>query len=171
MLNPDRVIMKRWLSRYSNLGTVSLDYQLSDQPTFGNWTIQVLAQGQTEESSFSVEEYYQTRFEVNITMPAFFFTTDEYVHGVVMANYTSGVPVRGNLTLKATIRPIRPVYLRPEMQAKNRPRYRDRNQYTPYSPYSPYGNRDQNYYNNEAYGDNTGSYNRPVVEKYFNFVS
>lgn len=49
----------------SNLGTVSQNYQLSDQPKFGEWTIQVIAQGQIEEYSFVVEEYYQTRFEVN----------------------------------------------------------------------------------------------------------
>lgn len=64
MLDPSGHIMKRWLSRQSNLGTVSLDYQLSDQPVFGEWRIRVIAQGQIEESTFLVEEYYQTRFEV-----------------------------------------------------------------------------------------------------------
>lgn len=64
MLDPNGHIMKRWLSRQSNLGTVSLDYQLSDQPVFGEWKIRVIAQGQIEESTFLVEEYYQTRFEV-----------------------------------------------------------------------------------------------------------
>lgn len=64
MLDPKRHIMKRWLSRQSNLGTVSLEYQLSDQTVYGTWTIQVIAQGQIEEAKFSVEEYYQTRFEV-----------------------------------------------------------------------------------------------------------
>ncbi|XP_020798964.1 CD109 antigen [Drosophila serrata] len=106
MLDPNRHILKRWLSRQSNLGSVSLEYKLSDQPTFGEWTIRVIAQGQQEESHFTVEEYYQTRFEVNVTMPAYFFTTDPYIYGRVMANFTSGLPVRGNLTLKATIRPI-----------------------------------------------------------------
>ncbi|KAL1110500.1 hypothetical protein AAG570_008028 [Ranatra chinensis] len=106
MLDPNRHIMRRWLSRQSNLGTVSLDYKISDQPKYGAWTIQVVAQGQIEEYSFLVEEYYQTRFEVNVTMPAFFFTSDKYLKGIVMANYTSGAPVRGNLTLKASIRPI-----------------------------------------------------------------
>ncbi|KAM8717393.1 hypothetical protein ACLKA7_004140 [Drosophila subpalustris] len=106
MLDPNRHILKRWLSRQSNLGSVSLEYKLSDQPTFGEWTIRVIAQGQQEESHFSVEEYYQTRFEVNVTMPAYFFTTDPYIYGRVMANFTSGLPVRGNLTIKATIRPI-----------------------------------------------------------------
>lgn len=37
---------------------------MSDQPVFGEWTIQVQAQGQIEEVTFLVEEYYQTRFEV-----------------------------------------------------------------------------------------------------------
>lgn len=108
MLDPRGIIMRRWLSRQSNLGTVSLEYTLSDQPRFGQWTIQVIAQNQVEEVHFLVEEYYQTRFEVNVTMPAFFFTTDPYIYGTVMANYTSGAPVRGNLTLKATIKPINP---------------------------------------------------------------
>lgn len=52
-------------------------------------------------------------------MPAFFFNTETYIHGRIMANYTSGAPVRGNLTLKATIRPI-PQY---------RPRYYSQGQF------------------------------------------
>ncbi|XP_066601822.1 CD109 antigen [Prorops nasuta] len=106
ILDPNRRIMRRWLSRQSNLGTVSLSYQLSDQPVFGEWIIQVIAQGQVEEKTFQVEEYYQTRFEVNITMPAFFFDNDPYIYGIVQANYTSGAPVKGNLTLKASFKPI-----------------------------------------------------------------
>lgn len=106
MLDPNRHIMRRWLSRQSNLGTVSLEYKLSDQPVYGEWIIRVVAQGQTEEHKFLVEEYYQTRFEVNVTMPAFFFNTDPFLYGKVMANFTNGSPVRGNLTLRAIIRPI-----------------------------------------------------------------
>ncbi|XP_052865238.1 CD109 antigen [Anopheles cruzii] len=106
MLDPNGHIMRRWLSRQSNQGSVSLQYQLSDQPVFGEWTVRIQAQGQMEEAVFSVEEYYQTRFEVNVTMPAFFFNTQRYVHGRIMANFTNGTPVKGNLTLKATIRPI-----------------------------------------------------------------
>lgn len=45
-------------------------------------------------------------YQVNVTMPAFFFINDRYLTGTVMANYTSGSPVQGNLTLKATIRPV-----------------------------------------------------------------
>ncbi|CAG9820933.1 unnamed protein product [Phaedon cochleariae] len=184
MLDPNGHIMKRWLSRQSNLGTVSLDYQLSDQPIFGEWKIRVIAQGQVEESTFLVEEYYQTRFEVNVTMPAFFLNTEPYLYGIIMANYTSGAPVRGNLTLKATVRPIRPIdtYFR-----KNRPRPNDRNAYydnlnnqndRPYDSNAPYEsntfdnpNLDNRNYdpNRPLFGDREGSYNRPVLEKYFHF--
>uniref|UniRef100_A0A2M4B942 TEP1-F n=1 Tax=Anopheles marajoara TaxID=58244 RepID=A0A2M4B942_9DIPT len=106
MLDPNGHIMRRWLSRQSNQGSVSLQYQLSDQPVYGEWKIRIEAQGQTEETVFNVEEYYQTRFEVNVTMPAFFFSTQRFIHGRIMANFTNGTPVKGNLTLKATIRPI-----------------------------------------------------------------
>lgn len=67
MYNPNGHLMKRWLSRQSNLGTVSLEYQLSDQPIFGEWRVKVEAQNQIEESTFLVEEYYQTRFEVRLS--------------------------------------------------------------------------------------------------------
>ncbi len=40
-------------------------------------------------------------------MSPFIFTTDQYIEGTVMANYTGGAPVHGNLTLKATLRPYR----------------------------------------------------------------
>lgn len=69
MLDPHGHIMKRWLSRQSNLGTVSLQYLLADQPVFGEWKIQVIAQGQVEENTFLVEEYYQYRFEVSFILP------------------------------------------------------------------------------------------------------
>ena len=74
---------------------------------FGEWRIRVVAQGQIEENTFVIEEYYQTRFEVNVTMAPFIFITDRYLEGTIMANYTGGAPVHGNLTLKATVRPYR----------------------------------------------------------------
>ncbi|CAD6233371.1 GSCOCT00007160001.2-RA-CDS [Cotesia congregata] len=103
MQDPQGRIMRRWLSQQSNLGTVSMKYQLSDQPIFGDWQIVVKTEGQIETKNFTVEEYYQTRFEVNVTMPAFFFDRDQYLHGVIQANYTSGAPVKGNLTIKAIV--------------------------------------------------------------------
>ncbi|KAL4702373.1 hypothetical protein ACJJTC_018012, partial [Scirpophaga incertulas] len=169
ILDPNRRIMKRWLSRQSNFGTVSLQYQLSDQPVFGEWTIRVEALGQVEESQFLVEEYYQTRFEVNVTMPAFFFNTDKYIHGKVMANYTSGAPVHGNLTLRATVRPIpryRPAYYA-QGQFNNRGHMGslpyDTSQYTRVRPnFNPY------LYNETGYGYEYGvdEFGRPLEKRY-----
>lgn len=178
MLDPNKHIMRRWLSRQSNLGAVSLKYKLSDQPHFGEWAIRVIAQGQVEEASFVVEEYYQTRFEVNVTMPAFFFNTDPFIHGRIMANFTSGEPVRGNLTLKATIRPIgffNPKVMNQRYRLGNYGYRREdelyyNNQYRSY--YDIYGPLNQNEirrdHNDPRYSSNTfqDSY---VVEKYFNF--
>lgn len=58
------LLKKIYIFLQSNFGCVSLNYEMSDQPVFGEWTIQVVAQGQIEEATFLVEEYYQTRFEV-----------------------------------------------------------------------------------------------------------
>jgi len=38
-------------------GAVSLEYPLSHQPIYGNWTIRVVAQGQEETKQFIVEEF------------------------------------------------------------------------------------------------------------------
>lgn len=83
-------------------------------------------------------------------MPAFFFSTDPYIYGTVMANYTSGAPVRGNLTLKATIRPIKPV--EPKTVQYNRER-------NPNDP-NNYYQEQQNIPMNDQW---------PIREKYLNF--
>ncbi|XP_071875421.1 macroglobulin complement-related [Bombus fervidus] len=142
MLDPYRRVMRRWLSRQSNLGTVSLSYQLSDQPVFGEWIIQVIAQSQVEEKTFLVEEYYQTRFEVNVTMPAFFFDNDQYINGIVQANYTSGAPVRGNLTLKARIRSLDKAYTESDSESAER--------YFYFDEYYPAWLKVSNYLNNKV---------------------
>ena len=64
MLDQRGNVMKRWLSRQSNYGAVSLEYHLSQQPLFGNWTIKVVAQGQEETKDFLVEEYCECRLRL-----------------------------------------------------------------------------------------------------------
>ena len=88
---------------------------------FGEWRIRVIAQGQVEENTFIIEEYYQTRFEVNVTMAPFIFTTDYFLEGTVMANYTGGAPVTGNLTLKATVRQHRTSNMNTNLYLKDLP--------------------------------------------------
>ncbi|PRD29273.1 UNVERIFIED_CONTAM: hypothetical protein NCL1_29902 [Trichonephila clavipes] len=85
ILDPRGTVMRRWLSRQTNLGAVSLQYQLSQQPMFGNWTIRVIAQGQIEEKTIYVEEYYQTPFEVNVTLPAFVLENERHIRCSITA--------------------------------------------------------------------------------------
>lgn len=102
MLDPNGIIVKRWLSKQTNLGSVSLEYPLSHQPVLGNWTIRVLAQGQVQDSHFMVEEYHQQQFEVKVIMASEFLDSDEFVTGAIWANFTNGAPVSGNLTVVIT---------------------------------------------------------------------
>ncbi|XP_055376431.1 CD109 antigen [Condylostylus longicornis] len=148
MIDPNGVIVRRWLSRQSNIGSVSLDYQLSDQPSYGEWTIRIIAQGQIEEGRFLVEEFYQTRFEVNVTMPSFFFYNDKYIYGKIMANFTSGAPVNGNLTLKATVRQIGWFDTK-----KINERYRLGHHFSNYIPRRYYGYNSADAYGNQQYGN------------------
>lgn len=99
MLDPNGIVVKRWLSKQTNLGSVSIEYPLSSQPVLGNWTIRVVAQGQVQNSHFLVEEYYPQQYEVKVSMPSEFLDTDEHIGGSISANYTNGAPVGGNLTV------------------------------------------------------------------------
>lgn len=102
MLDPSGLIVKRWLSKQTNLGSVSLEYPLSNQPVLGNWTIRILAQGQVHDSHFLVEEYHEQQFEVKVSMNSQFLDNDEYINGTISANFTNGAPVSGNLTVVIT---------------------------------------------------------------------
>lgn len=73
MLDPSGIVVKRWLSKQTNLGSVSIEYPLSNQPVLGSWTIRVLAQGQVQDRNFLVEEYYPQQYEVKVNMPSEFF--------------------------------------------------------------------------------------------------
>lgn len=109
---------------------------------------------------------------MNVTMAPFFLSTDQYISGIVMANYTSGAPVRGNLTLKATVRPIGPIDPN-RYNNRNRPRPLHRqNQFYDQNNYNDGSNQYENYpqeQNRQFDYDRYGSYNKPIVEKYFNF--
>lgn len=105
-------------------------------------------------------------------MPPFFISTDQYIYGVVMANYTSGAPVRGNLTLKATVRPIAPIdpnrynnQMRPRARNQQNQIYDQNNYNSGNNPYENFHQEPNRQYDSDRYG----SYNRPVIEKYFNF--
>lgn len=99
VLDPSGIIVKRWLSKQTNLGSVSVEYPLSEQPVRGNWTIRVFAQGQLQEAHFLVEEYHAQQYEIKVAMASEFLDTDDFLRGSITANHTNGAPVAGNLTV------------------------------------------------------------------------
>ncbi|XP_076052838.1 CD109 antigen-like [Oratosquilla oratoria] len=106
ILNPRGVLVRRWLSRQCREGAVSLEFELSEEPEFGRWTIRVEATNSFTQHTFSVEYFNQPRFEVEVQTPAFVSAMSDYLEGTVMANYSSGAPVAGNVTVRAAVRPL-----------------------------------------------------------------
>ncbi|ODM98885.1 hypothetical protein Ocin01_07797 [Orchesella cincta] len=101
MLDPRGNVVRRWLSR-----TVRKEDWIYSTYNLGTILFSPQALQQIEMKQFFVEEYYQPRFEVNVTMPAFAFDTESVLRGEIVANFTHGGPVRGNLSVTAIIRPI-----------------------------------------------------------------
>ncbi|CAG0890979.1 unnamed protein product [Darwinula stevensoni] len=100
VLDPNGFILRRWPSRQTSNGVLSLRFQLPEYPAVGDWVIQAVANGQVEQKNITVEKYFQRRFEVAVELPTFFLTTDEYVTGKVLSNYTNFREAPGNLTLR-----------------------------------------------------------------------
>ncbi|KAK8746520.1 hypothetical protein OTU49_017065 [Cherax quadricarinatus] len=108
ILNPRGVLVRRWLSRQCREGPVTLEFALSEEPDYGSWTIRVEASNSFTQHIFSVEEFHQPRFEVEVRVPSFLAADADYLEGVVVANYTSGAPITGNVTVRAAVRPVGP---------------------------------------------------------------
>ena len=47
------------------LGILSLSFTLPEYAALGNWSVKIEAQGQVEYKNFTVEKYFQPRYEVS----------------------------------------------------------------------------------------------------------
>ncbi|XP_050704811.1 CD109 antigen-like, partial [Eriocheir sinensis] len=104
ILSPSGVLVRRWLSRQCREGPVSLSFPLSREPEFGSWVIRVEATNTFTQHAFTVEPFTAPRFEVQVSVPPFLAGDASYLEGVVTANYSSGAPVAGNVTVRASVR-------------------------------------------------------------------
>lgn len=102
--DPKKNIAKRWTELSNYRGLISLDYQLSEDPMLGLWTIRVEAQGQTNEKQFQIAEYILPTFDVNIKLPSYATYNQSDIIATVKATYTFGKPVNGHVTL--TVQPL-----------------------------------------------------------------
>ncbi|XP_064599225.1 CD109 antigen-like [Liolophura sinensis] len=106
VMDPSGFAVRRWLGQQTNAGGfVNQSFALSDQPTYGTWNIEVRAFGYTYRKSFEVIEFWEPRYDINVTVPPYIMGDADGIRGVVNANHTSGRPVIGNATLTVTIVP------------------------------------------------------------------
>ncbi|CAG5133426.1 unnamed protein product, partial [Candidula unifasciata] len=105
--DPSGIPVRRWQGLQTNAGGIISQYfDLSDQPNFGTWNIRVDAFGHIYRHPFRVEDFWEPRFDVNVSVPPYVMETpDVRVRGVVLTNHTSGRPCVGNASITAFFRP------------------------------------------------------------------
>lgn len=104
--DPTGFPVRRWLAVQTNAGgLVSQSFELSDQPNYGNWSIAVDAFGTKYTQHFQVEEYWDPRFDVNVTVKPYIMDNHRTIGGIVNANYTTGRPTEGNGTVVVSVYP------------------------------------------------------------------
>ena len=101
---PDGIILRRWENEQTLAGVVSKEFQINDGPPPGRWSIKAIVLGYESIKEFDVYEFYQWKFEVNVSMPHYFLTSSPGISGVVVANYTTGRAVLGKCRIKAYVK-------------------------------------------------------------------
>ena len=63
--DPEGYVLRRWPSRSTNVGVVTLSFGLPFLTKVGWWKIKVLANGQKEVKKFMVLKWFSPRYEVS----------------------------------------------------------------------------------------------------------
>ncbi|XP_043217950.1 pregnancy zone protein-like isoform X6 [Amphibalanus amphitrite] len=90
----------QWTDQSGRSGLVQLEFQLSDEPTLGDWTIHVSGvTSNVHKKVFRVKEYVLPKFEVKVQGPPFILADETEVIFKVCGIYTYGKSVTGNATV------------------------------------------------------------------------
>nr|XP_019964133.1 PREDICTED: CD109 antigen-like [Paralichthys olivaceus] len=96
--DPRGNLLRQWLSVDGVLGVVSREFQLSENPPLGEWTIVATVDGVSSKKQINVAYYVLPNFEVMIDVPEVIFHEDT-MWGSVTAKYMYGKPVQGHMFL------------------------------------------------------------------------
>ncbi|XP_069371373.1 CD109 antigen isoform X2 [Paralichthys olivaceus] len=96
--DPRGNLLRQWLSVDGVLGVVSREFQLSENPPLGEWTIVATVDGVSSKKQINVAHYVLPNFEVMIDVPEVIFHEDT-LWGSVTAKYMYGKPVQGHMFL------------------------------------------------------------------------
>ena len=88
-------------------GTVNGSFELGQGAMLGNYTIEVVFEGETFASTFIVQDYRKPDYEVDITLGANAYVTDDEVTVDIDTRYFFGKPV-SNATLTAAVYRLSP---------------------------------------------------------------
>ncbi len=83
-------------------GMVTLDFPISEEPNLGVWKIAAVTDKGRTQLDVRVEEYVLPKYEVKVELPKEWFLAGEPINGKVVALYSFGRPVEGELEIKAS---------------------------------------------------------------------
>ncbi|XP_070782389.1 CD109 antigen [Enoplosus armatus] len=96
--DPRGNLLRQWPAVDGVLGVVSKEFQLSENPPLGEWTIITTVGGVSSEKHFNVAYYVLPKFEVVIEAPDVIYHEDT-LWGSVTAKYMYGKPVQGHMNV------------------------------------------------------------------------
>ncbi|XP_041831691.1 CD109 antigen [Melanotaenia boesemani] len=96
--DPRGNLLRQWLAEDGVLGVVSKQFQLSENPPLGQWTITTEIRGVGREQHFIVDHYVLPKFEVVIKAPDIIYH-EEMLEGAITAKYVYGKPVLGQVNI------------------------------------------------------------------------
>ncbi|XP_041951100.1 CD109 antigen isoform X1 [Alosa sapidissima] len=99
--DPRGNMIRQWLSVDSVLGIISKEFQLSQNPPLGMWTIMTTVNEATKEKHFHVNHYVLPNFEIKVEVPEVMLQHEPF-SGTVHAQYMYGKPVYGHLNITYT---------------------------------------------------------------------
>ncbi|OCT71339.1 hypothetical protein XELAEV_18034319mg [Xenopus laevis] len=93
--------ISQWLNVELKQGITQESFQLSSEPTFGTYRVNLEREkGHPVSHSFSVEEYVLPKFEVQVKLPMVLTILDKEVKVTVCGRYTYGKPVLGIINVR-----------------------------------------------------------------------
>ncbi|XP_043202427.1 alpha-1-inhibitor 3-like [Amphibalanus amphitrite] len=91
---PEGTRLAQWLDVRMDVGLVQKEFQLTQEPPLGRWTIHVRrGDGATTKQSFDVEEFVPPRFELDVNVPGVLYRDSRVLTVKVCAKYTFGKPL------------------------------------------------------------------------------
>ncbi|XP_033979709.1 LOW QUALITY PROTEIN: CD109 antigen-like [Trematomus bernacchii] len=96
--DPRGNLLRQWLDVEGVLGVVSTEFQLSENPPLGKWSIVATINRVSSEKCFHVLYYDLPKFEVVTNAPSVILR-GETLRGSVTAKYVYGKPVQGHMNI------------------------------------------------------------------------